>query len=599
MKRHILAILPVILLAVACTNNDTPNSGSDGNNDPLTESAFLCVNVMQPPQVSGRAKDPNFVNGSEEENKVNDIRFYIYDSDGLPISFVDWEATDNSSSAPDNPEDGNVEKLVHTAAFKIQWDNTRLPAQIACVVNPTEDIKRLGNISLAQLCELSDDFLTDLTSSNFLMSTSVYADIDSETNKHKVINTLKIDRSQLSVTLEDAVRNPLYMYVERVLARLDISFATGLQQSDHLPIGDNDNNITVPGQEPEEEVGEATETTVYVNFLGWAVTSTPKISRVLKSVDASWADSDFFSTSISWNSPTNSRSLWAINPVISDPVNEYEWFSYSQLVEKDDSKRNPLCHTAELDQTVTQYMQENASPYTTAASTAAHPKYPTKVIFAAQLVDENNEPLSIAEYDGNLYRLDGLKKQIAGNLDMYFEEKDNEGNIIKYSRISPEDLDFETSYEHGNDFGPDANDTYYVYFILSKSDVTKNKTWYRKFGNDVENDEDMEKYKISDPNAFLDSMLYPVKVWNEGRTYYFFDIPHCQEIEPTEPGHYGVVRNNIYNATIEKVTSLGTPVYRPDEVIYPEKPSQPGNQLIVNVKTVEWRLVRQSLQIAW
>ena len=87
------------------------------------------------------------------------------------------------------------------------------------------------------------------------------------------------------------------------------------------------------------------------------------------------------------------------------------------------------------------------------------------------------------------------------------------------------------------------------------------------------------------------------KIWSEGYTYWYFDIRHLG-VE-NSVGQYGVVRNHIYAATINSVKGLGTPVYNPDETIYPEKPSDDDSYIAAKINILNWRLIRQGVDFAW
>ena len=68
---------------------------------------------------------------------------------------------------------------------------------------------------------------------------------------------------------------------------------------------------------------------------------------------------------------------------------------------------------------------------------------------------------------------------------------------------------------------------------------------------------------------------------------------------PDSPGYYGVVRNSLYSASVKSINSLGTPVYDPDEKIYPEIPEKTDNPFQVTVDNINWRLVSENLQLSW
>lgn len=87
--------------------------------------------------------------------------------------------------------------------------------------------------------------------------------------------------------------------------------------------------------------------------------------------------------------------------------------------------------------------------------------------------------------------------------------------------------------------------------------------------------------------------LGSAKVWKDGYTYYYFDINHFGD-------KIGVVRNHIYDADIQTLAGLGTPVYNPDEIIYPEKPVDTDDSFIAaRINILSWRVVNSDININW
>lgn len=81
-------------------------------------------------------------------------------------------------------------------------------------------------------------------------------------------------------------------------------------------------------------------------------------------------------------------------------------------------------------------------------------------------------------------------------------------------------------------------------------------------------------------------------VWNSGMTYYYKEIMHLN-------GHNGVVRNHIYGVNVQKIAGLGTPVYNPDEIIYPETPEENDHYIAAQINILSWRLVNEDYELVW
>ena len=108
-------------------------------------------------------------------------------------------------------------------------------------------------------------------------------------------------------------------------------------------------------------------------------------------------------------------------------------------------------------------------------------------------------------------------------------------------------------------------------------------------------------------NSRLATNCGHAKLWQDGYTYYYMDIRHLGSIESAadsendvaSKGAYGIVRNHIYALNITSLSGLGTPVYRPEEVIYPEKPTNEETYIGAEVKILTWRIVNQGVSFAW
>lgn len=96
------------------------------------------------------------------------------------------------------------------------------------------------------------------------------------------------------------------------------------------------------------------------------------------------------------------------------------------------------------------------------------------------------------------------------------------------------------------------------------TDEAAGKTWFTSLqgGAAIENAATVINGKLAD-KTIVDRAL----VWNSGMTYYYKEIMHLN-------GLNGVVRNHIYGVNVQKIAGLGTPVYKPDEIIYPETPEE-------------------------
>ncbi|MCH5239369.1 MAG: Mfa1 fimbrilin C-terminal domain-containing protein [Muribaculaceae bacterium] len=681
MKKYFYTLLLGTILAGCTANDDLKNGGNKADNQLLGEgqTSYLSIRIQAPGGMFTRAGDDNYKEGSEIENYVNLVRFFFFnDDDGAAyirknplfdtekpqgednlqyFSYYDFYPTpyENANGDPSASESaGTVEKVLTTMLVLNLTDNEEYaPSQIVAVVNPSSNVLALTNPDLSTLTgtTMVADYLTGLTENNFVMSNSVYI-ATIENNGYKIV-TQNIE-DNLATTQPEAQANPLYVYVERAVARLDMTFnptkyadpqKTTNNPAQFIPITLDDENKTVLyptgfsfTSEDRDYSSDATSGTqeydnepIYAKFLGWAITSTPVESNLIKDITVNWGGSTniFGSNSEPWYVSDYHRSFWAMNPAsLIDNAEKYEWFSFNELSGLDEDVAQigfpmpPVAQPGEPIPVVTKYMQENANPYEssiggTGTMVAKNPAEPTKVIYAAQLCTNDGTPVTIADWNGVYFTLDGLKNYAATTLNMYY--KDNQG---KYVPIKGSQITFITNSDFKGSGPIFSSNNYRVYATLTTSteeddqnDPINNaagQTWYHLTDNvnpGEATDADYtpivpagtsEDQALKTITNYMAEVFGHAMIWNEGYTYYYYTIRHLGNPENEKtPGHFGVVRNHIYNSTVNALSGLGTPVWDPEEDIYPEKPEHEGNNLSAVIKVLQWRLVTAEYELNW
>lgn len=607
-----LLFLPALaLLASACSNEnfDGPGDNNSVADDNVARS-FLTVSLVSPRSVGGRADNAVYEEGTADENNIEKIRFFFFDQAGNPskvwkqaaptntgsdyLSYIDWYPTqaDYVTPIPGNTP-GPVEKIVNATLGINMPATAKLPELVLAIVNPTGEVDQeyAANPKLSDITGYVADYYTGLINKNFVMSNSVYAQGGNE------VNATPIDTEKnFKETPEEAAENPLLIYVERVLARVDLSI--DLDDAVELTEQQGDTPVTYyiyPASESSYTVDGKSQD-IYVKFLGWNVVSTPNKSRLIKSIDPSWPN-DLFEDGNPWNADNYYRSFWAINP----PKNDFEYLygSFNGPVNTPEDNYQPaLTYAMPLpvgkdpqnqNGYVTAYVQENANPYSDEVDDSdeengSNPTSPSKVILAAQLVDINGKPISLVYWANRYYTTGGVLNAVANTLNLYSLDGDT------YTKITPDDLqivDAETIYE---DEMPDDVAPYYAYVQLTKA--AEEKDWYNG------NSSSATEYDDADAvNEYIVNRVNYLYVWETGYSYYYFNIRHLGSLGHT--GYDGVVRNHIYRCNITGLAGLGTPVYDPDEVIYPTVPPYDDNVISAQVRVLQWRVVSQNYDIKW
>ena len=586
-----LFMLPLLggLIVAGCSSDDTI-AGVDTLPESYTNS-YLSVSVIGANAAGTRAEyqqgDGEYEDGTETENHINKVRFFFFDEKGDAaevkkettgdyVSYID--VMNNESNEYNQNE--TVEKIIETTLRLNIPDGHDNPKKVLAVINPTSDIEGLGNASLDELKKQVRDFKTynetvELTNNNFVMSNSVY----SNETSGEVFGAETLEDRNFQTTDDAAKANPVKIYVERVLARLDFSLALSESKDGNPSKMLEDGTIIYKLKTPEGNDGEqykindgdnSNDEDLYVKFINWDITGTPVKSRLIKEINANWKTPDLFgvASELLWTTTDYHRSFWALNPDLGEKPNDatsntnYKFVSFEEA--SLDMPNPPSI--------VSTYLQENANAYSS-DMTAAAPDYATKVIITAQLVDENGKPKTLAKWLNNYYTLDGVKIAMANLLeDLYM--KDGDGG---YKHVSSGDLTLGQATIEGAK-------SYYA-----QATVDDKKAWYEKDGDTYTLIEDVN-------NKYIYTKLGYALVWETGYTYYFFDIHHLGN--PGSLAYNGIVRNHIYKTSITSVAGLGTPVYKPEEKIYPEIP---GKESIISAKVniLSWRVVSSSYDLTW
>lgn len=582
MKKFILIPAIAAFTLTGCSNDtNKPQDNSEENG----VRSYLNVTLVAP---KGNTRAANYEDGDKNENNINSVRFYFFDEAGDAVevfkqtasknylSYIDWIPTDADLSS--KPETGQtIEKIANaTLGINMPSNNNGFPALVVAVINPPADLLALqGNPNLTTLRNQVADYLTGLTDNNFIITNSVYED------EGDIVDATVINPDCYSQN-PDEVSTPLYIYVERVVARLDLSIE--IENGIEMSGANNDSFYIYPLK--EYTIG-GTPTNIYVKLLGWNVTATPGKSRLIKKIDTDWDKIDPpFGDPEPWNDATYHRSFWAINPPSSQY--SYQYGNYNGLennVEGNYFPANALPIPDPGKSSIT-YLQENAA-FLASPDAASQERVYSKVILAAQLVDETGNSMPIANWANRYYTPTGVKDAACNTLNLY--QKTIQGESTKFTKITPDQLDMVAATDLYGENLPDGVSSYDVFLQLTEK--ASAITWYN--GNTTTS----PQLNTDQTNTYILDRIGYIYVWNEGMTYYYFDIRHLGA--EGFPGYWGVVRNHIYRANITSIAGLGTPVYDPDEVIYPEMPGYDDSVISAVVSIINWRIVSSNYEIKW
>ncbi|MCH5215892.1 MAG: Mfa1 fimbrilin C-terminal domain-containing protein [Muribaculaceae bacterium] len=629
MKKSLFCTALLTLFLASCSNNEPLiNDGNEG--DYSQANSYISVR-LRTPNSGTRATENNdgtytdgkgtYEDGTSDENYVSRVRFYFFDENGEAakvrfnnitnkhLNYVDWvPSSENDFGGGDHDE--TVEKTM-TATIGLTFvDGTEVPKMIFAVANPTADLltkqgknlpEEMSGMNLTDLQGIVDDYLsvlttetTETTEGKFVMTNSVYVD------DNKPVYATPVEATKFKETAEAAKGDPVVIYIERILARVDFGVSDEMVKATLDGVKGTFYEVgKYTLNDADAEGGKETSTPdvpIYVKFLGWDVTSTTNLSRFVKEVNPAWTDDkNVLGEGEPWNAAIYHRSFWAVNP--NKTLNPNFGYQYGNFGKVDESSSVvpegqfalsfDMPESGKYAQT---YIQENANPYN-AELTAMAPESPTKVIIAAQLVDKKGEALTICEWGYNKYTLDGLKNQLAKVLnDLYYKDPEKP---TEWNQIAPSMLTFTTT----DPLGRSEEQDYYVYAVLDE-DAAKDYDWYDGFGENAKPfKKDDGSTAFEEINKYICRFVNHAMIWNSGMTYYFFDIRHLGA--KGTPGFHGIVRNHIYRTTVTSVTGLGTPVYDPGKKIEPEVVDPKESILAAKVEILSWRVVSQGYDLTW
>lgn len=544
MKRYLFITLAAFGL-LGCTENMTePNSPVKGE----LERSYISVTLMTD-DAATRADDVDFEYGDAAERYVENVHFFLFKGDGsaFPVNgaggknYLSFDVRSNGTQ-PGETSNANEGPNVSDVKDKILvFDNYKgeYPAYIVAVLNwdaqhiqPSYTLDNLYN-SLAAIRN---------SNNHFVMSNAVYADMQG-----KVVRANPITIYNIGKTAEEALANPIEIYVERISAKVVIE-ANG-------DVAGMDATYDI-----EVNVGDKP---VYAKVLKWELYNDYNHSIILKHI---YPDTWGMSSEVGflWNDPNRFRSYWAASYTGSFPAdNHFDWAN--GLTTSDVAYCGENTRQAVVD---------------SEGNVTSDPR--SKVIIKAQLVDGEGNPVEVGVWYGHSYVGElALRTEVAQLLanELYWLEGG------EHKAISAEDI---TLVAAGN--APEGVDVEAYEVIFQLAEDSKTKEWFT-----YSNAEGYVSATTEAVNGRL-AMVEPAMLYNDGMTYYYADIRHLGRKDSA--AEYGVVRNHVYKVNIATITGLGTPVYDPDiNFITPERPSDVNSYVAAEVRILSWKVVKNEYNV--
>ena len=548
LSRFLVGTLACTLFA-ACSNeeNSAINSGQEEG-----QLSYVAVNIVNANPTGSRVEGGEYENGEGLENAITKARFYLFNASGNPYTVTTNEApgavaetnyVDITTLENQGKDEPNVESI-KKGVLVFKGTTTELPTSIVAVLNPPATLT--GSKSLSDLQTAIADYSS---TTSFVMSNSVYASEGTEVVATNIIGKVAQNK-------EDAEANPVDIYVERVLAKVRVTFSNA-------------------DKENQYKVSEDGEPAVYAKILGWAVTRTADKSNLLKDIDPTW---DNTTLGFTWNDEPFHRSYWATTST----TVTLEEKSQDEII----NDQKPTTPEGATNISVPRYCQENTKA-------DEH----TEVVVVAQLVNEEGNPNPIYKYFGEEHDSEEDILTLIANKynNVYYTRTGGPslpegGTEYEYeSFITPDNIHFEATT-------PETGGEDYEAIAQLDDDALDGVTIY------IENPEyngENEKYiELTNAEATINEELAknPAQIATEGYVYYYTPIKHLGTTTGST-GEYGVVRNHIYDVTITDIKGYGTPIFDPDKDIDTTHPSNEEVYIAASINVLSWRVVSSNVTL--
>lgn len=550
----------LMMTVMSCSSSDDLKGGGADAND----KSYLAIRINNVGSVAGSRAAGDYSDGTADENHIESVRFYFFNSDGTPYILKEngqstgknWlEKSDNLNTG--NKDNPNV-SMISNPLLVIEGNTGASPAVMIAVINPKSlDGDKLGNGAktlddVKRTSIFSQFYTTD--KKNFVMSNSVYVD-------NGVEKCTSIVTGHVATDPDKAKDDPVDLYVERVVAKVQPTIDANYAAAD----GRKWEKIN--GKDAMK-VGVYGTNDIYAVVDGWGVADEDGKAELVKQVKTDWTD-----TSLGievWTTPNYHRCFWTSSVAFAAGINGAEGnvpvnHSYNKFAAR---KLTDCAYTLPNAPT-----SVNTDPY---ASTL------TKMVLATHLVYKDGsdyKPAEICQYRGQEYlHIADVKTEVANNFADYYIKKGD-----TRTKLKPSDIDFTTKVTGIKDYQ----------VVATLRSLAADETLQKKTGTT----EEASSYQNVNKEDLQNLMnTEPAQIRKDGMAYYFIPIRHLGT-DPTKLGYYGIVRNHVYSINIQNMYGFGTPVYDPDKTIDPTIPSNDATYLAARINVLSWRVVKYNADL--
>lgn len=539
----------------ACSSSDDLKDGGATAND----KAYLAIRINNVGSVAGsRATTADYDNGTADENHIESVRFYFFNSDGTPY-ILKKNGQSTGKNWLEKTEDLNTEEknepnvsMISNPLLVIEGNTGASPAVMIAIINPKSlDGDQLGNgaktLDDVKRSSIYSQFHTT-DNKNFVMSNSVYVANGVEKCASIVIGHVANDA-------ETAKGNPVDLYVERVVAKVQPTIDTKYTATD----GRTWKKI---GGKDAMKVGVYGTNDIYAVVDGWGVADEDGKAELVKQVKNTWNDTEL-GISV-WTTPDYHRCFWTSSVA----------FAAGSSAEGNAPVNHSYEDYAGRSLTNCAYTLPNAP---TSVNEDPYASYLTKMVLATHLVYKDGEDYKNAEicqYRGQEYlHIADVKTEVANNFADYYIKKGD-----TRTKLKPSDIDFTAEVTGIKDYE----------VVATLRNLDSDETLQKKEGT-TEAASSFKDVTKADLQKLMNAE--PAQIRKDGMAYYYVPIRHLGT-DPKKLGYYGIVRNHVYRINIQNMFGFGTPVYEPKKVIDPIIPSNEATYLAARINVLSWRVVK-------
>lgn len=554
---------------VGCTSDDVVE-----NNEQTLEKGkvFMGVRIELPSDgLSSRGSgttDGEYSN-STTEHEIETIAFVFYTNGTYYGQSFNGAVTDTDQAT------GNVESIAQTVVA-LETQEKTFPNQVVAFANvyssAAEAEAALKDMPLEQAYKIITTEIDGKTNLGFIMTNSTYL------SGGNIITATSVNATNFYEQEHLAIANPVDMYIERVAAKIIAKEATDIKIED-IPTADN--NVTLKFK--------------VENF---TLNASNKTSYLLKNIDTNWSFITGTDWVTDWNIVNDRRCFWAKDPNYID--GEYNLNAFKNDNEESDNNVNPTDNSLNYysygENTISEagiYCLENTFEGTLNANPFS---YGTHVLVNGQYYNGEKKLRTFYYYGSLAYEVTEDNEVNSTSLSTYIPDQEEfrtrlaeatkcfytlnaDGKTHSAYTINADNIEIVRAKKEGADDVTIAfKDTFKEYNTL----YVENKGTYTQITS------------LAEANQAILNWIGTADMYKEGKGYFPVLIDHFGM--DGKVGEHGVVRNHLYELTINSIRSMATGNVDPNEPIIPEGDKK-TYYLGATLKILSWKKVQQGVDL--